>query len=404
MLDLSFVPRKPFQQFKWKWASVQCTEGINNPIVLLGVLSRMRQIEGKAFSSKEFAAEMKSLQSDLDEAGIRVEVGRRTGERNLMRNSKQYWTATGLLKPIPGKIELTDFGRRVADRKLSQTEFAATTIQRFRLPNPAIQSEDECRLWELHGISFRPLHLILSICTALHAMGGEGYLSTEELVKIIIPLSSAKADISDYTNFIVAYRQGRLSTKGWDDYTPMDNDVRIAREFLLFLSNYGFLRREEGTNRLDERYVINDDIVDEINELLKRDCVEGQDVTSEIDRKQVNGSKSSRPNQARFRREVIAACGRCIVTSVSMPEILEAAHIVPFKYKGADTPANGFAMRTDIHDLYDLDYLRISVEGEVVLSDRTRMNYGYTIPPKIEIPDHIDRECIRWRWENYHGL
>lgn len=39
MLDLSFVPRKPFQQFKWKWASVQCTEGINNPIVLLGVLS-----------------------------------------------------------------------------------------------------------------------------------------------------------------------------------------------------------------------------------------------------------------------------------------------------------------------------------------------------------------------------
>lgn len=30
-LSLDFIPRRPFPSFKWKWASVQCTEGINNP-------------------------------------------------------------------------------------------------------------------------------------------------------------------------------------------------------------------------------------------------------------------------------------------------------------------------------------------------------------------------------------
>ena len=32
-----------------------------------------------------------------------------------------------------------------------------------------------------------------------------------------------------------------------------------------------------------------------------------------------------------------------------MPEVLEAAHIKPFKYNGEDTIANGFPMRMDIH-------------------------------------------------------
>ena len=44
-LPLDFVPKKPFADFKWKWASLQCTEGLNDPVVLLGVLFRMRKLE-----------------------------------------------------------------------------------------------------------------------------------------------------------------------------------------------------------------------------------------------------------------------------------------------------------------------------------------------------------------------
>lgn len=41
MLDKTFVPVKPFSNFKWQWACLTCTEGLNDPVVLLGVLQRM---------------------------------------------------------------------------------------------------------------------------------------------------------------------------------------------------------------------------------------------------------------------------------------------------------------------------------------------------------------------------
>ncbi len=87
-----------------------------------------------------------------------------------------------------------------------------------------------------------------------------------------------------------------------------------------------------------------------------------------------------------------------------MPEVLEAAHIKPFKYNGEDTVANGFAMRTDIHTLFDTGHLRISETGVVELSSRARMDYGALIPPRIVIPDFTNKEFLRWRWENYNGM
>lgn len=45
MLSKDFVPVKPFPDFKWKWASLQCTESLNDPVILLGVLFRMRKLE-----------------------------------------------------------------------------------------------------------------------------------------------------------------------------------------------------------------------------------------------------------------------------------------------------------------------------------------------------------------------
>ena len=64
-LPHNFIPQLPFPNFKWKWASLQCTEGINDPVVLLGVLFRMRNLEeqnrGLRYSSPEFAEQMKAL-------------------------------------------------------------------------------------------------------------------------------------------------------------------------------------------------------------------------------------------------------------------------------------------------------------------------------------------------------
>ena len=46
----------------------------------------------------------------------------------------------------------------------------------------------------------------------------------------------------------------------------------------------------------------------------------------------------------------------------------------------------------------------ISEDGIIELSNRARMDYGATIPPRIVIPNFINRDYIRWRWENYNGI
>ena len=415
-LPIDFVPKKPFEEFKWKWACLQCTEGLNDPVVLLGVLFRMRKLElqggATKYNSQAFADELVALSNDIKDRGIGVDLARRTGERNLIRNSGQYWRALGLIpkESHGGVIELTDFGRKVADRKISQTEFAALTVQTLTLPNAAIQSEEECRLWHEHGIEIKPLLLLLKILREL-ATENQGFLTKAELIDIVIPLSGTpEATVSDYVSFIKANRVGRLDLSHWPNCCPSANDPRMAREFLLFLTNYGYL------NRLDfpeERFAYNSLLDDEIVEIIRMADGEGfdslvekmksSDVTSEIERKRVQVT-NRRPNQARFRRAVLGEHPRCIITNVTMPEVLEAAHIVPFKYHGEDTIANGFCMRMDIHQLFDSGHLRIDVKGEVSLTDRARMDYGALIPPLIRIPDGINLDFVRWRWENYNGV
>ena len=209
----------------------------------------------------------------------------------------------------------------------------------------------------------------------------------------------------------MSLRRTRLGPPWGKSLKPSDPE----REFLLFLSNYGYVDCVTGNTREDEQYRLNTDITAEIAEILDTPItdtslqnvlaqIRNADVASEVERKRIQSYRTSRPNQARFRAAVLEACQRCVITNVTMPEVLEAAHIKPFKYKGEDTVANGFAMRTDIHILFDSGHLRISEDGIVELSNRARMDYGATIPPRIVIPNFINRDFIRWRWDNYNGI
>jgi 23S rRNA pseudoU1915 N3-methylase RlmH len=418
MFKKNYIPILPFSEFKWKWASLQCTESLNDPVILLGVLFRMRKLEerGLKYNSPEFAHELAELSNDVKDS-IGVNLAGRTGERNLIRNSGQYWRAAGLLEDgdKTGLIRLTDFGKRVADRDISQTEFAAITIQTFKLPNIKIQNADECQQWLNHGLILYPLRLVLAISKELNAHG-EGFITTEELIKIVIPLSSnPNTAIEDYVRFILWYRAKEITLIGWPDCCHRNNDARIAREYLLFLSNYGYLLKKDGQNRMSEQYRYNSLLNAEISNILAEKTsdqsliqavtqIRQKEIAAEIDKKRVEENTKERPNQAKFRKEVLQACERCIITNVTMPEVLEAAHIKPFKYHGEDTIANGFAMRMDIHLLFDSGHLRISDSGEINLSTRARMDYGAIIPPRIVLPDFTNREFLKWRWENYNGI
>lgn len=354
---------------------------------------------------------MEDLSNDIKGA-VDVRLSTRTGERNLIRNSGQYWKAVGL---IPAKdshsgiIDLTDFGRKVADHEISQSEFAVKVIQSLTLPNPAIQRPEECRLWNDNGLNFHPLLLLLRILLDLYDYDHSyAYLTNEEFLRIVIPLSGCRAELQDYHNFILQFRAHRIMLENWPDCTPKDNDQRFAREYFLFLSNYGYVDIE-GESRTREIYHINQLIVEEIRAIASETSFAPMsdtginDVASEMERKRVSFSVS-RPRQTAFRKVVLESCKRCIITNVTMPEVLEAAHIKPYKYKGEDTVANGFAMRVDIHTLFDTGHLRISPDGDVELSGRARLDYGALIPPKIVIPDFTDKENIRWRWDNYNGI
>lgn len=418
-LPSGFIPRLPFAGFKWKWGCVQCSEGINDPVVLLGVLARMRKLEkrnlGLAYSSEAFAEELRALASDIEGRDVvGVDLARRTGKRNLIRNSGQYWKSLGLI-PVEsrGMIELTPFGRQVADAEISQSEFSAITVATYTLPNPAVQSDAECAEWRTAGLELRPLSLILEIMRGLRDAHLAPCLTKDELIKIVIPLSGTPTtEIDDYVDYIRAYRCRDLDVSAWPDCVPSANDHRIAREFLLFLLNYGYVTRTEDEE--NEYFVYNELIDDEITQILERsddrsftDTVNRLKrirVGSEVERKRIIKSQRGRPNQSRFRKDVLGEDPRCVISNVSMQEVLIAAHIVPYRYHGADDRSNGFCMRSDIHILYDANELRILPDGKVELSQRARLSYGALIPPSIIIPNYIDVENIRWRCDNYRGF
>ena len=75
-----------------------------------------------------------------------------------------------------------------------------------------------------------------------------------------------------------------------------------------------------------------------------------------------------RRGQPEFRRRLLAAYGgRCAVTGCEAVEVLEAAHISP--YRGPDTNSvdNGLLLRADIHTLFDLGLLAVDSATMTIL-------------------------------------
>lgn len=77
-------------------------------------------------------------------------------------------------------------------------------------------------------------------------------------------------------------------------------------------------------------------------------------------RKRIERSIVARQGAGAFRANALRAFGgRCAITQFDVPEVLEAAHIVP--YLGPDTNrlSNTLLLRADLHTLFDRDLLTI---------------------------------------------
>lgn len=387
------------------------TEGLLMPPVLLGVLRVFRDFEGRATSDVNLPPRLALVQQ---EAHSTVDLAR-SSDRNLIRNSGQYWKGTGLLKPTPGIIELTPLGRKVAEGEITQSEFAAIMIQQTVLPNLVTHNEQERASWEEAGLTIRPLVLILEITDLLRTSSEEdGYMTPHELEKIVIPLAGSKATAQTISEHILEYRSDASILEGWPDCAPDANDSRMVREFLLFLFNFGVLSRSEGTNRFDERYSLGEPLersdlsATSGSSIFLADDEEQEDIVTEavhtglpgfVARRRIATTRLDRSGQSNFSRSVLRAFqGRCVVTGERIPEVLEAAHIIPVRYDGLDEVGNGFCMRVDLHRLYDSGNLRIFPDGTLMKTGAVLASTDYSrLPASVLIPNFINRANLNWR-------
>ena len=409
-LEVPQKPIKPFDGYKWRWATLTPTEGLNDPAVYIGVLRALFKHQGESASSPSLKI---SLQTVQDETHSTVQLAR-SADRNLMRNSQQYWKALGVLENT-SPIRLSPFGIKLCRGEITPAEFSATVIKTLTLPNAYI--EDNVSAWVASGLQIKPLELVLDIVAKLFEISGAetAYITADELILIVIPLAGVNTKLIAYCSALIAYRQGILDVSGWPKCTPAANDKRMAKEFLLFLCSYGYLEEISVYNSVvatfEKRFALRDISLQDIADLaslpnLELDRIDDaigvirdSDVPSLMDRRRVTREFIERPGQQVFRRNVLAAASKkCAVTGVSVETVLQAAHIIPAAKMGNDDKSNGLCLRSDIHILFDNGLLRIHPEGDIKLAPHVIGDECYaTLPTKIMIPPYVNPANLDWR-------
>lgn len=118
----------------------------------------------------------------------------------------------------------------------------------------------------------------------------------------------------------------------------------------------------------------------------------------------------ARRGQREFRDKLLAAYGgRCAITGCRVPDVLEAAHIHP--YRGAETNhvANGLLLRADLHTLLDCGLLAIDPDGlRLVVAPSVRASpygklHGRALRPREAGWPGPSTEALRLRFDEFTG-
>jgi hypothetical protein len=405
------TPVKPFDTYKWRWLSVQPTESLLQPSIFLGVLRALEKCEGLSPSDNAVFEALALVEKETQSPATLA----RDPDRNLLRNSGQYWKGTGLLNSTSRRIELTSLGHKIADGKVTQGEFAAIMVQQTVLPNPYTYKPQEIEKWQNAGLQIKPLILILQILENLGEISGvkNSYLTPNELIKIVIPLAGIKSSFQDISKTLLNFRRNIISTESWPDCAPGANDKRIAREFLLFLSNYGICNCVEQPQQYDSHYYLGELFdIEAVSSLSNTSIFKGDkeagDVIKEIrssqlpsifERQRIVTTILSRSGQPRFRKKILQLSeNRCLLTGERISEVLEAAHIIPVTSGGTDDKDNGICLRVDIHRLFDSGNIRIQPSGDLKFSDAVCESDNYKgLPSKVIIPPFVNHSNVEWR-------
>jgi hypothetical protein len=119
-------------------------------------------------------------------------------------------------------------------------------------------------------------------------------------------------------------------------------------------------------------------------------------------RKKTMAAIVRRQGQPAFRRALVRAYGgRCAITGCDVLQVLEAAHIVPYRGPETNHVTNGLLLRGDLHTLFDLGLISIHPDAKlIVLAQALRAGeYGALHGQAIQLPlnfaDHPSELALR---------
>ncbi|WP_397458369.1 HNH endonuclease [Pseudomonas asplenii] len=122
-------------------------------------------------------------------------------------------------------------------------------------------------------------------------------------------------------------------------------------------------------------------------------------------RKRITASIVRRRGQLTFRKALLEAySGACAITGCTLPDVLEAAHIHPYKGDHTNVIPNGLLLRADIHTLFDLGLIAIESETMIVrvapkLKDTDyRKLEGSPLRHPKQKTHQVSPEALDWHW------
>jgi 5-methylcytosine-specific restriction protein B len=261
-------PQIPFPEFKWRWAVTTPSESINSEDILFGVLKILVKHNGKRHATQEFKDDLLKLQNDTNSTIDLAKIDRDLN-KNIIENSGQYWKALGLLNSTnDGTISVTEIGLGIINGSVSKEDYIKYLYDNFNLPNQNIESEAVIRTYTNANIRVSPIKIIFQVLYSITKSiqsPSEWYLTPDELKDIIVPLSIyPELDYESYVEYIFSYRKDKSLFSAWPNVTPGDNDFRMLKEYLIFLSNFGYIDLVELKDK-SKRYYINELTLNIIN-------------------------------------------------------------------------------------------------------------------------------------------
>jgi putative restriction endonuclease len=122
-------------------------------------------------------------------------------------------------------------------------------------------------------------------------------------------------------------------------------------------------------------------------------------------REQVKREVKARPSQQHFSFYVFRRYGRrCAVCNMSVPEVLDAAHLVPDRNQGSYDPRNGLVLCAVHHRAFDTGLfaiepytLKLHYKASGPDADALRIDHK-TLK---HLPKHPHEDALRWRWNRW---